>query len=81
MPINASEFIKMLGIGKKKAAGTKGSVPQGPQPTFVSPTLPISPANNVNLGTAGDPRMAGGPPPMAASGGMSGDEWLSSTLR
>lgn len=85
MPINASDFLKAIGLGgKKKAAATKGTsgrAPQGPA-SFVPP--PVTPINNVNLGTAGDPRMAGGPPPMAAgppgAGGMSGEEWLSMAL-
>lgn len=88
MPIDANSFLKMLGIGgNKKATGTKGSVggekyvtPPAAAPVPLASM--VSPQNNVNLGTAGDPRMAGGPPPMAdlGGGGMSGEEWLSMAL-
>lgn len=81
MPIDANSFLKMIGLtGKKKKAATP---PLAVPPPPITPLGPgITPANNVNLGTAGDPRY-GAPVSAGAApgaGGMSGQQWLDMAL-
>ena len=73
------------GRRKKKKEEQPAEAYRGSTGGAAPPPIPIAPTNNVNLGTAGDPRFApSGPPPMQmpaeGGGGGSDGQWLAAAL-